>query len=47
MAMLTDTNRTWTPIALQEQLAEERVMVREKMQSIHDRIDILLHEQTE
>ena len=37
MAMLTDTNRTWTPIALQEQLAEERVMVREKMQSIHER----------
>ena len=37
MAMLTETNRTWTPIALQAQLAEERVMVREKMQSIHER----------
>ena len=37
MAMLTETNREWTPIQLQEQLAEERVMVREKMQSIHER----------
>ena len=37
MAMLTETNRDWTPIQLQEQLAEERVMVREKMQSIHER----------
>ena len=37
MAMLTETNRTWTPIELQAQLAEERVMVREKMQSIHER----------
>ena len=35
--MLTETNREWTPIQLQEQLAEERVMVREKMQSIHER----------
>ncbi|MBQ7300282.1 MAG: DUF3783 domain-containing protein [Clostridia bacterium] len=37
MAMLTETNRTWTPLQLQEQLMEERVMVREKMQSIHER----------
>ncbi len=37
MAMLTETNREWTPIQLQEQLSEERVMVREKMQSIHER----------
>lgn len=37
MAMLTETNREWTPVQLQEQLAEERVMVREKMQSIHER----------
>lgn len=37
MAMLTETNRTWTPVQLQAQLAEERVMVREKMQSIHER----------
>lgn len=37
MAMMTETNRAWTPIALQAQLAEERVMVREKMQSIHER----------
>ena len=37
MAILTETNREWTPIQLQEQLAEERVMVREKMQSIHER----------
>ena len=37
MAMLTETNREWTPIQLQEQLAEERVMVREKMHSIHER----------
>ena len=37
MAMLTETNREWTPIQLHEQLAEERVMVREKMQSIHER----------
>ena len=37
MAMLTETNRTWTPVELQAQLAEERIMVREKMQSIHER----------
>jgi len=37
MAMLTETNREWTPPALQSQLMEERVMVREKMQSIHER----------
>ena len=37
MAMLTETNREWTPLQLQSQLAEERVMVREKMQSIHER----------
>ena len=37
MAMLTETNRAWTPVQLQEQLAEERIMVREKMQSIHER----------
>lgn len=37
MAMLTETNRAWTPIELQQQLSEERVMVREKMQSIHER----------
>ena len=37
MAMLTETNRTWTPMELQAQLAEERIMVREKMQSIHER----------
>ena len=37
MAMLTETNRAWTPTELQKQLAEERVMVREKMQSIHER----------
>ena len=37
MAMLTETNREWTPVQLQSQLAEERVMVREKMQSIHER----------
>lgn len=37
MAMLTETNRTWTPGQLQAQLAEERVMVREKMASIHER----------
>ena len=37
MAMLTDTNRTWTPAQLQEQLMEERVAVKDKMQSIHER----------
>ena len=37
MAMLTETNRTWTPTELQEQLMAERVMVREKMASIHER----------
>ena len=37
MAMLTETNRTWTPVQLQQQLAEERVMIREKMQSVHER----------
>ena len=37
MAMLTETNRAWTPAQLQAQLAEERVMVREKMASIHER----------
>ena len=37
MAMLTETNREWTPPVLQNQLMEERVMVREKMQSIHER----------
>lgn len=37
MAMLTETNRNWTPLGLYEQLAEERIMVREKMQSIHAR----------
>ena len=37
MAMLTETNRAWTPTELQEQLMAERVMVREKMASIHER----------
>ena len=37
MAMLTDTNRSWTPAQLQEQLMEERTAVKEKMQSIHER----------
>ena len=44
MAMLTDTNREWTPIELQAQLAEERIMVREKMQSIHKHSDHHHHE---
>ena len=37
MAILTETNRAWTPGQLQEQLSEEREMVRVKMQSIHER----------
>ena len=37
MAILTETNRTWTPAQLQEQLSAEREMVRSKMQSIHER----------
>ncbi|MBP3919908.1 MAG: DUF3783 domain-containing protein [Clostridia bacterium] len=36
MAAFTETNRVWTPAALQKQLAEERVMMQTRMKSIHE-----------
>ncbi len=35
LAILTETNRTWTPHELQRELSAEREVVRAKMQSIH------------
>ena len=36
MAMLTETNRQWTPVQLQRQLSEERAAMQTRMQSIHE-----------
>lgn len=36
MAMLTETNRQWTPHQLQRQLSDERAAMQARMQSIHE-----------
>ncbi|MGM9624462.1 MAG: DUF3783 domain-containing protein [Eubacteriales bacterium] len=36
MAMLTETNRQWTPLQLQRQLSDERTAMQARMQSIHE-----------